>query len=1435
MHEKESSHIEYQFQKLFELSHDLLSIASFDGYLLEVNQKWVETLGYSREELTSQPYINFIHPDDLNRTSEETQRIAIERTSVDKFQNRYKCKNGEYVWLEWVGAIDEKNRKIYSVARNITEDKKKAKKNTEFQDIILFLSDLSTIEISSQNGFIKYFLIALKNYYEVECVSYWDMHEGDKVLECTHEVFSKEQKTRKGLKILKADFPEYFTHVLSEKIISAHQTNLHPATSKLHPYYLQDHKIKSKLDCQIVRGDNLNGVISIESCSLRKWTADEEVQLMAISNILSNAFANGHMMATKKRFESLYNNSTVMMHSINTQGELINVNNKWLETLGYSREEVIGKKSYDFFTKKSKDYAINTALPLFFKQGHIKDIEYEFIAKDGRIVTTLLSASAEKDNNGEITHSIAILEDISEKKASEERFKIISDIATDFAFAIEVLPDGSKSVKWLFGAFEQITGYTRDYFKTHYPFSNIIHEEDRLRIEKQRKAFETSGQGEVFEYRIKHKKGYYIWIEEKCLALFSTADKQLSSLFGSVRNITNQKLHLKDLTEAKEELMKAYRLLKGSNEAAKIGHWEVGLTNMSLYWSGMTRKIHEVPVGFQPNVETAINFYKEGYSRDLISKVFEEAIAEGTSYDIEVEIVTYKNNLKWVRSIGIPITENGKVVNIYGLFQDIDERKRAEIENKRLSLVASQVQNCVIITSANQKIQWVNESFTRLTGYELEEVIGKKPGELLQGENTSPEHVQAIKDGIKSKKPFTQEIINYTKTGEEYWIELSITPIFNDQNQLFQFIGIQQIITERKQAEKAIKEHKELLSRITNNVPGALFKLEINLKTEEMQLLFLSEQSESLTEIPNHEALNDLSKYSELIEPEDIHGLREAILFSIENNTFFNHNWRLNTPSGKQKWLNGRGTPDTRQNNIINLDVIVLDISEQIKTEKKLADKSRRLSSVIEATNVGTWEWNVQTGHLTINKRWANILGYELEELEPISIETWLKNVHPEDLERSNRLLDQHFNGETEFYEMECRMLSKSGETIWIWDKGKIISWTPEGKPLMMFGTHTDITSQMKAEKEIQRMQKLDELGTIAGGIAHDFNNILTGVQSNIEWIKMDIDSTHRYYQSMEETQRALQEAKYLTGQLLTFSKGGSPIIETVETQKLVKDTVNFNLRGSKVQALFNFEKNLWPILADKGQIVQVIANLTINAMHAMPRGGKLYISAGNLESRNDKEPKMIKLSFQDEGCGIASENLEKIFNPYFTTKEGGHGLGLSVAHSIINQHKGTIDVESNNKGTTFFITLPAAQIEMNQRPIEVECNKKNETESLNILLMEDNAMIRKAMNRTLSILGHSVETAKDGDEAIDSYIKAQKLKPFDLIIMDLTIPGGKGGQETIKEILEIDPKAKVIASSGYTSDSAMANFENYGFAESLPKPYTVDELTQKIQIVMSQ
>ncbi|HDD35651.1 MAG TPA: PAS domain S-box protein, partial [Candidatus Desulfofervidus auxilii] len=383
-----------------------------------------------------------------------------------------------------------------------------------------------------------------------------------------------------------------------------------------------------------------------------------------------------------------------------------------------------------------------------------------------------------------------------------------------------------------------------------------------------------------------------------------------------------------------------------------------------------------------------------------------------------------------------------------------------------------------------------------------------------------------------------------------------------------------------------------------------------------------------------------------------------------------------------------------------------------------------------------------------------------------------------------------------------------------------------------------DITEKRKMKEELAKADKLESLSVLASGIAHDFNNILTAVLGNIALAKMAARPIDEVIKRLEKAEKACFRGRKLTQQLLTFARGGEPVKKIVSIADLVKESANLALSGSNVKIKFFIKKDLWPVEVDEGQMSQVIHNMIINAEQAMPKGGVIKIICENVivtdrDSLPLKEGKYVRIAIQDQGVGISKEFLSKIFDPFFTTKSKGSGLGLAIAYSVIKKHKGFITVDSKlGVGTTFHIYLPAAKGEITTSEEDDEKIKGKGK----VLVMDDEEMILEITEEMLKQLGYEVVCTKNGEEAIKLYEEAKISKrPFDAVILDLTIPGGMGGEEVIKKLIHIDPQVKAIVSSGYPTAPIIADYKKYGFCATLIKPYRMNDLAKILHNIIKK
>lgn len=412
--------------------------------------------------------------------------------------------------------------------------------------------------------------------------------------------------------------------------------------------------------------------------------------------------------------------------------------------------------------------------------------------------------------------------------------------------------------------------------------------------------------------------------------------------------------------------------------------------------------------------------------------------------------------------------------------------------------------------------------------------------------------------------------------------------------------------------------------------------------------------------------------------------------------------------------------------------------------------------------------------------------------------------------------------------DITCWIVCKNGSRIWA--TVSLAKLTGHLQTLGLSVVLHDLSEQRQVEEERLKTSRLESVALLAGGIAHDFNNLLTTVVGNLSLARLSIESKETVLARLEEGEKACARAKSLTQQLLTFATGGAPVRSMVAMGPLLNEWVTFSLRGSTIRPTIEIAPDLWLAEVDSAQISQVINNMVINAQQAMSAsGGSIHVTAQNLTLRRGKSDlppgPYLKISVADTGPGIPGEHLSKIFDPFFTTKAHGTGLGLTTAYSIVKRHQGKVEVHSSRKGTTFDIYLPAVPsvAPPTQGSAPGALTKGRGT----ILVMDDDATICDVFVPLAEKLGYHAECVADGMTALARYREAREAgQPFDLVILDLTIPGGMGGVETMPKLRELDPLVKGLVSSGYSNDPVLGNYREYGFCGVLSKPYSVEELS---------
>jgi two-component system, cell cycle sensor histidine kinase and response regulator CckA len=801
--------------------------------------------------------------------------------------------------------------------------------------------------------------------------------------------------------------------------------------------------------------------------------------------------------------------------------------------------------------------------------------------------------------------------------------------------------------------------------------------------------------------------------------------------------------------------------------------------------------------------------------------------------DREEKLIYQDGSTHWVVVTKLPRRNNrGEIIGTMGIARDVTLHREAELalkeSERRISLLMSNLPGMVYrcLLDENWTMIFVNDGVKALTGYDADDIINNKGiayEELIYPDDQARVRIvvnQAIHRGI----PFELTYRIITREGKEKWVRERGRHAEMQGDGLEIIDGFITDITQQKLADDRLRESEERFRLIfmTSPDPVSISRMEdsrfVDVNTGMLELFGYSRHEfigHTASELNLWQNNSDRLKMLENLEAEKRILNLEVRLRNNEGETI------IALMSANLIQLHGEQHTIT----------IVRDITALKMAEEALRQSEARYHSLYQSMNeifmlcelIYQDNQPVDYRVLDLNEAFSRHFEISREDAVNHSRSELFGPVSSEILTKYQQLIK---NGEPIQYEYYFENLSR-----WY----NVSAFTPEpGRFALLM---SDITEKKRIGEELQRAQKLESIGLLAGGIAHDFNNRLAAILGNAQLAQLYVQKDSQINTYLGAIVKGAQQATHLTKQLLTFSRGGNPVKKVHKVEDLIRDAIEISLSGSKQRCHTDIPTDLWNTKVDGGQIIQIFNNIIINADQAMPEGGLISIKAQNFHQTTDGdalnlgEAKYIRVEISDTGMGIPQSIIGKIFDPFFTTKKNDTGLGLATCYSIIKKHGGDIRVESQpDKGTSFFIYLPAAAQEISYDSDEEQLAKG----SGRVLIMDDDKMIVNMLILLLKSLGYSAEGTMCGEEAIKlckQHLGSQSA--FQIAILDLTVTGGMGGEETVGHLKALDPNIKALVSSGYSTDPIMSNYKQYGFDGVIPKPYTKASLSQALVKVL--
>jgi PAS domain S-box-containing protein len=1025
-----------------------------------------------------------------------------------------------------------------------------------------------------------------------------------------------------------------------------------------------------------------------------------------VENLTGHRRTEGALKQSRERFRLLYDRAPLGYQSLDDLGHFIDINQTWLDILGYARNEVVGRWFGHFLTPAGKSRFENI-FPDFKKHGEINDIELDMVRRDGSIIAVSVNGKIALDEQGGFKQAHCIFADVTARKRAEEALRQ-SEIK--YRTLVEQIPaitytarvDEFSTKLFISPQVEDLLGFSlAEYQADPDIWRRRLHPEDRDRVLAEIAQSQASGKTFASEYRMVTNDGRSVWFRDEARVVRDLDGPPLV-VQGVILDITARK-------QAEADREKWERILSSTFHA----------------------------------------------SHDLIMVL---------DQDLQVVMSNWRGH-----EASFERDEQRQFRHCYESFR---QRKSPCDPCPALKVFAS---------GATKALECADPESGRIR-------------------------------------------------------EIRAFPILDECGQVLMVVAHVRDITERRRAEDALRESEQKYRLLVNTIPAVVFR-----GYADWTLDFFDDKIEELTGYAKEEFNSRRLRWCDVMVAEDLEAARQTFLEALRTTKSYVREYRIRDKAGKILWVHARSQiVCTPEGAVDYVSGVLFDITREKEMEQLLAAEKERLAVTLRSIGEGVIATDTQ-GHIVLMNGVAEELtGWTQQQVLGQPASRVFAIFHEESKNRCEDPVERVIQTrEVVGLANGALLIARDGVARNLAASGAPIV-DRDGQVVGVVLVFRDVTSKRQTEAELLKMEKLSSLAILAGGIAHDFNNILTGILGNISLAMLSVSKDDRaVVPRLAEAEQATLRARDLVQQLLTFAKGGAPVKELASLAEIIQESTTFTCRGSQVRAEFDLFPDLCPAEVDTGQISQVIQNLVINAVQAMPSGGALKVSAQNaaLTAKSGlpvAAGRYIKICVQDQGMGIPEDHLAKIFDPYFSTKQKGSGLGLATAFSIITNHDGYMTVESSlGEGTAFYVYLPASQREGKPKR---KTSPGILTGKGKILVMDDDDSVREVAGRILSHLGYQPDFARDGEEAIAAYARALAAgQPFAAVIMDLTIPGGMGGKEAIQKLRHIAPEARAIVSSGYADDPIMTHYKKYGFSGVIKKPYRVNAFGKELHRVLTR